>query len=502
MSAMDHAMVFLHPRHNAGRIDPRIFGGFLEHLGRAVYQGVYDPGNPLSDERGFRKDVLEALRRMRMPLVRYPGGNFVSDYNWTDGIGPRERRPKRADFAWRSLEPNEFGTDEFVEWCRALGTAPMIAVNLGTGTAKAAAELVEYCNLGASTYWSDLRAQNGHPSPHAVPVWCLGNEMDGPWQAGHVPAREYAQRARQAAALMKGIDPSIELVLAGSSGRQMPTYLAWDREALEHCWDQVEYISAHRYSRNERSDTPWFLAEGVEIERILQDYRGLLGYMRGVRRSNKNVYVAFDEWNVWYRTRAVRDGGWQRAPSLIEEVYNLEDALVCAQYLNAFIRNADIVKIACIAQIVNVIAPLITRRDGLLIQSIYWPFVQYAEHATGLALSPLVECATYEAGERGQVPVIDVSAAYDQDSGALSVFAVNRRQDGELELQVRLGERRFVHVQEASALTGATPQSQNTWESPDSVRPGKTKASITGDGTFATLTMPPLSSCVLKLLTA
>lgn len=255
----------------AGPIDRRLFGGFLEHLGRAVYGGVYDPGNPLSDDRGFRTDVAGALRALEMPCVRYPGGNFVSNYDWRDGVGPREERPSRPDFAWKTIEPNTFGVDEFAAWCRVVGTEPMMAVNLGTLGPREAADLVEYCNLPGGTHWSDARRANGGADPHGVKLWCLGNEMDGPWQAGHCPAPEYALKARQAARLMRGTDPSIELVLCGSSGRGMATYLEWDRVVLEHCWDEVEYISAHRYSGNREDDTAWFLAEGVEIDRILDD---------------------------------------------------------------------------------------------------------------------------------------------------------------------------------------------------------------------------------------
>ncbi|MDP6715385.1 MAG: alpha-L-arabinofuranosidase C-terminal domain-containing protein, partial [SAR202 cluster bacterium] len=383
------ASVRLDTDHNTGEIDPRIFGGFLEHLGRAVYEGVYDPGNPLSDDDGFRTDVIDALGKLRMPCVRYPGGNFVSNYDWRDGIGPRDQRPSRPDFAWKSVDPNTFGVDEFVAWCRTLNTEPMMAVNLGTlGPAEASA-LVEYCNLESGTSWSDMRRQNGHDAPHGIDMWCLGNEMDGPWQAGHVPAQEYAMRAQQAARLMKGIDPNIELVLCGSSGRGLDTYLEWDRIVLEYCWEDVDYISAHRYSRNTEDDSAWFLAEGVEIERILSDYDGLVKYVRGVKKSDKKVYVSFDEWNVWYKVMQ-RDGGWSVAPHMMEEVYNLEDALICAQYLNAFIRHADLVKIACLAQIVNVIAPILTSSGGLLIQSTFYPFQMFAERAKGVSLIPVV----------------------------------------------------------------------------------------------------------------
>ena len=371
-----------------GAVDPRIFSGFAEHLGRCVYEGMYDPTSPHADENGFRTDVLEALRPLKMPLMRYPGGNFVSNYEWTDGIGPRENRPVRPDYAWKSLESNQFGTDDFMQWCKKAGTAPMMAVNLGTAGAKEAAAWLEYCNLPIGTYWADLRAKNGHAEPYGVKTWCLGNEMDGPWQAGHVPAAEYARRADQAGKLMRGLDPTIELVACGSSHRGMGTYLAYDREVLEYCWNDVAFVSAHRYSNNSRNDTAWFLAEGMEIERIIEDYAGLFDYVRGLKRSQKRVYLSFDEWNVWYKGDAT-EGNWKLAPHLLEEKYNVEDALVCAQYLMAFLRRADVVKVACIAQIVNVIAPILTNTDGLLLQSIYFPFRAIANAASGKSLTPL-----------------------------------------------------------------------------------------------------------------
>ncbi|MDP6824251.1 MAG: alpha-N-arabinofuranosidase [Dehalococcoidia bacterium] len=496
---MSKATITLDPERTAGKIDRRIFSGFLEHLGRAIYEGVYDPGNPLSDERGFRRDVLEAMRSMRMPYVRYPGGNFVSNYDWKDGIGPAARRPVRADFAWQTSEPNIFGTDEFMDWCRAVGTGPMMAVNLGTGTAKSASEMVEYCNHPSGTYWSDLRRSNGHEDPHDVRLWCLGNEMDGPWQAGHVPAAEYALRAEQAGKLMKGVDPTIETVIAGSSGNHMPEYMEWDRVALEYTWDHVDYISAHRYSRNERDDTPWFLAEGVEIDRIIQDYRSLLGYVRAVKKSSRQVYLSFDEWNVWYRKRggAHSKGAWAQAPHLIEEVYNLEDALVVAQYLNAFIRNADIVKLACLAQIVNVIAPVLTRPDGLLYQSIYHPFVRYAELASGDSLTPVVAGPMYRAGDRGEVPALDVSASYDGGGGQTTVFAVNRDPDNPVTATLSVTSRSVSAVDGGWLLTGDDPKAYNDWDAPDRVAPVTCEVSVE-DG-VARVEMPPMSIVVAKL---
>lgn len=493
------AEVHLHAAHTAGPIDERIFGGFLEHLGRAVYEGVYDPGNPngLADEQGFRTDVLDALKPLAMPVVRYPGGNFVSAYDWRDGIGPKDRRPTRPDFAWKSLETNQFGTDEFLAWCKAAGTAPMMAVNLGTDGPRQAAEWVEYCNLGVKTSLTQQRADNGHPDPYGVKLWCLGNEMDGPWQAGHVPAEVYAQRAQAASALMRGIDETIETIICGSSGRGMPTYLDWDRVCLEYCWDHVDYVSAHRYSSNAKGDTPAFLAEGVDIDRHIAEYAGLLDYVRGKRKSDKRVYLSFDEWNVWYRTLGENDGEgrWTAAPPLLEEVYNLEDAVVVAQYLSAFIRRADVVKVACIAQAVNVIAPILTRPDGLVLQTIYHPLRMYRDACRGASLRPAVSCATYAAGHRGTTPVLDAAASHDATAnggaGEVAVYLVNRSTDREVTADVSLaGAGSIDRVVSAEELGGGDVKAANTFDAPDAVTPRPGRAEVVGGRLRVTVPSP------------
>ncbi len=469
---------------NRGVIDPRIFGGFLEHLGRAVYGGVYDPQSPHADRQtGFRLDVIDALKRLRTPAIRYPGGTYVSACDWKDGVGPRESRPRRPDFAWQSIETNQFGVNEFVLWCRQLGTEPMMAVNLGTGGAAEAAQLVEYCNLPGGTLWSDRRRDHGFDQPHAIRLWCLGNEMDGPWQAGHVPAEVYAHRAFAASVLMKGIDPGIKTVACGSSGRGMSTYLEWDRVVLEYCWDKVDFISAHRYSTNERNDTPWFLAEGVEIDQILSDYDGLIRYVGGRKRRPRDVFVSFDEWNVWYRARggSQEQGGWQVAPPLLEEQYNFEDALVAAQYLMAFVRRADLVKVACLAQIVNVIAPIMTRTGGLLLQTIFHPIEMIAAAARGISLQTSLKSPVYRAGPRGDVPAIDVAATHDPAAGEVAVFAVNRDQSGPVTLSVEIADMTMTSLTHAAQLAGHHPKTANTWESPAAVAPTPADATLQGN---------------------
>jgi alpha-N-arabinofuranosidase len=366
-----------------------------------------------------------------------------------------------------------------------------MAVNLGTLGTTAAGELVEYCNLPAGTFWADRRKTHGHPEPYGVKLWCLGNEMDGIWQAGHVPADEYARRAQQAAVMIKGLDPTIQTIACGSSYRGIPTYMHWERTVLEYAFDQIDFISAHRYSNNDRQDSAWFLAEGVEIDRVIEDYAALIGYVRAVKRSNKQIHLSFDEWNVWYKDRG-GDGKWAAAPHLLEEVYNLEDALVCAQYLSSFIRHADTVKIACIAQIVNVIAPVLTRRQGLLIQSIYYPFLLYSQHARGVSLRPAITSSTYRAGERGEVPAIDVSATYDAAARQVSLFLINRNSEKSASVVVQIDDMTIDQVIGAEVMGGGDLKAANTWEHPDTVKPSPAQAIMVNRGLRVHLPAPGL----------
>ena len=385
---MNKTRVIYHKDYEIGAVDPRIFSGFLEHLGRAVYEGVYDPDSPHADENGFRKDVLDALRKMQFTAVRYPGGNFASGYHWQDGIGPKENRPTLRELAWQSLEPNQFGTDEFMQLSSMLGWDPMICANLGNGSIEEAGNWVEYCNSPVGTKFADMRAANGHPDPYGVNVWFLGNEMDGYWQIGYMPADQYALKAQQAAQVMKYTDPSIELVAVGSCKIENPTYLAWDREVLEYIGDYADYISLHRYVRNWNDDTLDYLAVTKSIDRQIEDIDAICRYVQTLRKSKKRAFLCFDEWNIWYRARtaAHKDGQGKFAPHLCEEELNLEDAIIAAGFLNSFIRHADVVKIANLAQPVNAMGAMLTRGDRLLLQSIYYPFLMYSARRDGISL--------------------------------------------------------------------------------------------------------------------
>src|SRR5277367_6392492 len=392
-----------------------VFGSFLEHLGRAIYEGIYDPQSKLSDSNGFRKDVLDEIKKLGVPIIRYPGGNFVSGYDWLDGIGPKANRPAVLDKAWNSMNSNQFGTDEFLAWCRLAGTEPLLGLNLGTGTPEQAAALVEYCNLEKGTRWSDLRRKNGIAEPYKVQNWCLGNEMDGPWQIGHMTATEYGLKAQDAARQMRYVDPTLKLIACGSSGPGMPTYLEWDREVLEQCYEYVDALSLHRYIGNTaeetRGDSANFLAMNLSMEQQITETLAVCDLVRGHKRSPKKLWLSFDEWNVWYRARsgAALNGARQEAPHLLEEIYNLEDALLVGGFINTLLRNADRVKIACLAQLINVIAPIMTNATGMYKQTIYYPYVWGLQYAHGTVLNVLTESPTYEVKGMGDVPYLDVT---------------------------------------------------------------------------------------------
>lgn len=457
---MKQTTLHLHPEFTVDQVDPRVFGGFLEHLGRAVYEGVYHPECEHADERGFRWDVLNALKRLKFTAMRYPGGNFVSGYNWMDGVGPRENRPTKIDLAWQSSDPNQFGTNEFMEMAREMDWTPMMAVNLGTGTPAEARNWLEYCNGTGGSYWADLRRSHGYEDPHNIKLWCLGNEMDGPWQIGHVPARDYAIRAQQTARLMKMCDPEVELVLCGSCATNLPTYMQWDREVLEYCANDVDYISLHSYVGNEAEDTEDFLNCGVAIDKQIEELDAVCAFVQAKLRSKKRVKLSFDEWNVWYRARHGEhlDGRGKFAPHLLEEVYNLEDALVVAQYLNSFVRHADSVKIANLAQIVNVIAPILTRGNEMVLQSIFYPIEMFASRQTGTSLrtsvqGPMLETKNYKA------PQVDASAILN--GRELSVFLVNRSTTETTDVRVELAGRKVVSRNSAEIVTGTDPKAAN-----------------------------------------
>ena len=495
---MQKTRIVLDPHYTIAQVDPRIFGGFLEHLGRCVYQGVYQPGAPSADENGFRKDVLGALRGLNMTVMRYPGGNFASGYHWMDGVGPQDQRPTMRELAWQSIEPNRFGTHEFLQLARIMDWAPMLTVNLGTGTPEEARNWVEYCNSPTGTRYADLRVKNGLKDPCQVRLWCLGNEMDGSWQLGRVPVDQYAILARQAAQMMKETDLNIETVACGSSTMRSQSYMEWDRTVLEYIGPYADYISLHRYADNPKKNTANFLAITHTIDQRIEHMDVVCRVVQAKTRSKKRHYLCFDEWNVWYRTTVPENtnGRGKFAPPLLEEQYNLEDALVVAGFLNSFIRHADSVKIANIAQIVNVIAPILTRDEEFLLQSIYYPFAMVSARREGVAIQPVVIGPSYESLDYGRVNEIDTSAILGD--GVLHAFVTNRNLSESAEVEIDPAGEMIQSILSAEVIYGSDAWDQNTFENPHKIVNRPLQTGVVRDGK-AILHLPPLSFAAVTL---
>ena len=467
-------------------VDNRLYSSFIEHLGRAVYSGIYEPGHPEADENGFRRDVIDLIRELKVPVVRYPGGNFVSCYRWEDGVGPRERRPMRLDAAWRTLESNAFGLDEAALWAKTAGTDLMMAVNLGTRGLQDAVNLLEYCNIDAPSKYAAMRKENGHSDPYGIKLWCLGNEMDGTWQTGHKTPQEYARIAAETGRAMKRIDPSIELVACGSSGSSMRTFPEWERIVLTEAYDTVDYISMHQYYDNYDGDTSSFLASNVDLDRFIRSVITAADYAKAVTRSSKTIGISLDEWNVWYHVRredekALADMQRTEAPPRCDEIYNTEDALVVGCMLITMLRHAERVRIACMAQLVNVIAPIMTRRGGgAWRQTIFYPFLHSSLYGRGTVLEEAVSSPLYSCSKYGDVPYLESVAILSEDEEEVTIFAVNRSLDEDMELSVDLRGFGDCSLIEHIELRNDDLKAINT-EEKENVRPiVRTDSSFTG----------------------
>ena len=474
---MTTATLTLDPAYRVGRVDRRLFGSFVEHMGRCVYQGLYEPDHPTADAQGFRGDVLELVRELAPTMVRYPGGNFVSGYRWEDGTGPLEDRPRRLDLAWRAIEPNLVGVDEFVGWCHAAEVEPMMAVNLGTRGVREAVELLEYCNHPEGTRLSDLRRSNGSQKPHDIRVWCLGNELDGPWQIGQKTAAEYGRLAVETAHAMRRVDPRVELVACGSSNTQMSTFAEWEATVLAECYDVVDHVSLHHYVDPTGRDLATHLASGTELDRAIDDIVATADHVGARRKSRRRLGVAVDEWNVWYQAAFGGEASldWSENRPLIEDTYDIADAVVVGSLLVALLRHADRVQIACQAQLVNVIAPIRTETGGpAWRQTIFHPFAQAAAHACGevLRVEPVV--ATYDTAEHGDVPLLDATATLDDETGALTLLLVNRSTSESVDLTAVMQafpDHRITEATELAATASGDTNPTNTATAPDAVSP-------------------------------
>ncbi len=493
-----------HREYKISRIDDRVYGSFLEHLGRAVYTGIYEPDHATADKNGMRGDVIDLVRELNTPIVRYPGGNFVSAYDWMDGIGPKEDRPTRLDLAWHTSESNEVGIHEFADWCEAVGTEMMLAVNLGSRGLQEAREFVEYVNHPGGTYLSDLRKKNGRADPWNCRLWCLGNEMDGPWQIGHKTADEYGRVASETAKAIRAFDRDLELVVCGSSHSNMPTYPDWEATVLDHTYDDIDHISLHMYFRNPEKDTASFLALNAKLEDYIGTVAGIIDFVKAKKRSKKQVTISFDEWNVWYHSstqdRSILDGDeWPLAPRLLEDIYNFEDVLQVGCALNTFIRRSDVVKIACIAQLVNVIAPIMTDPAGnAWRQTIYWPFYFASKYGRGTAMALSVNSPGYDVDFADNVPYVDASSVLNEEEDILTLFLVNRHLEDSADTVIDLSSFGKGQVVAHHVIKHDDLEAVNTSDNPDNVAPEQGKGAKI-DGTQLELSIPALSYHVVRI---
>jgi len=502
---MPAARLTIDPAFTIGGVNRRLFGAFVEHLGRCVYDGLYEPGHPAADAEGFRTDVIDLVKELGVSTIRYPGGNFVSGFRWEDSVGPRDQRPRRLDLAWHSTETNEIGLHEFASWLEKVGSDLMLALNLGTRGTLEALDLLEYTNIASGSSWSDLRIANGRESAFGVGMWCLGNEMDGPWQLGHRSADDYGKLASQTAKAMRQLDPSVELVVCGSSGAHMPTFGEWERTVLTHSYEDVDYISCHAYYEEKNGDLASFLASAVDMDHFIESVVATADHVKAVNGSDKTINISFDEWNVWYIDRYQNvdriEGidNWPVAPRLLEDVYSVADAVVFGNLLISLMRHADRVTSASLAQLVNVIAPIMTEPGGpAWRQTTFFPFALTSRLATGEALEVRLETETYRTEAYGEVGLVDAVATYDANDGSTAVFLVNRSQHEAAEVTIDVRALGAVRVLGAETLSDDDVTATNTLENPNRVGMRSNSTPVVA-GDEVTITLPPVSWTALSL---
>ena len=474
-----------------GKVDDKVFGSFVEHLGRCVYTGIYEPTHPQADEFGFRNDVANLVKELGVTVIRYPGGNFVSNYRWEDGVGPVNERPVRLDMAWRSLERNEIGVNEFSSWCRRIGVEPMMTVNLGTRGIQPALDLLEYCNHPSGTYMSDLRVKHGYAQPHNIKYWCLGNEMDGEWQVGHKTPDEYGFLAASTARAMHMFDPELKLVSCGSSHTFMDTFPDWEAATLSHTYDVTDFISLHQYFDNFADDPADFLAKSQETDRFIRTVVSVCDYIKAKKRSKKDMMLSFDEWNLWYHSKAHDDDmmankPWTEAPNLLEDIYTFEDALVAGCMLITFLKHADRVKMACIAQLVNVIAPIMTEKGGgVCRQTTFYPFRDVAAFGKGESLNVFCDSPKYDSKNYCDVPYVETAVVRNEENGDITIFAVNRNLEEAVEADFFLRGFEDYAVKEHIVLENDNLKAANTVTEPFNVIPAARSNSVADNGNGA-----------------
>ena len=490
----------INPKRVLGSIDPKIYGHFLEHFHRQIYGGVFDPTSPFADDDGLRTDVIEALRAIRVPILRWPGGCFVSSYNWKKAVGPV--RTPVYDKAWRVEDPNTFGTDEFIRLCRKIGCEPYICTNAGTGTAEEMSDWVEYCNLEHEGEYARLRIANGHPEPYNVKYWSIGNENYGFWEIGAKKSGEWSHFVTESAKMMRHVDPGLQLSAASLDDPD------WNLKLLQQAGDQLRWLSIHDYWDTIHEVYKPASYEGAMGLTALLDskIRKIRGTLTMLGLADR-IKIAFDEWNLrsWHHPNIHRnlEAGTSRELYVTPQdrndtnsTYTTADSVFAACFLNTCIRNCDMVKMANFAPAVNTTGVLFTHANGIVRRSTYYVFLLLANLMGNQAVDLWTEDAPVETINGTQIPLLDLTAAMRTRDGALTISAANKHDCLPQELVLQLG----CHEGTRAVLHCVTGESRDAYNDIDREQVSiHTQALPMERGTLR-LTLPPHSANLIEIL--
>lgn len=496
------AVVTVDPTVIDGVLDQRVFGGLVEHVGRSIYGGVTRSVNGLFPPELVRQDVLDALRDMRVSVVRWPGGNFASGYDWRDGVGPVDQRPVRSNLSWLEEEPNTFGTNEFLAWAAELGAEPYLVVNMGSGSIDLAQAWVEYCNGSGNTYWANLRRSHGREEPYGVRYWGLGNEMYGEWQIGQMDVHEYVKKAREFSKVMLWTDPDIELVSCGRDGIS-----DWDRVVIEELAEYVRWHSIHVYTGS--TDYWTNVLSPHHVARAVRNVSSIIERVRYVKRLPHRIHVALDEWNVAYRT--MDEVGWRdHFRAALDERYNLSDTVAVSTFLTTFVKLHRELRMANLGQLINALGALVTNEEQVLRQGIYHAFALFSRNAQefvtpvtvhsrqkDLPVSEEVGPRTFRIGDLGPFDVLDAAATVNVHGDELAVWLVNRDPASPTRVEVRTQGRAIRNPSRMELLRGPEPDAVNSFRHPDQIT--VEYVSINSDGERLHLEIPPCGVAAVRL---
>ncbi|MEP6951034.1 MAG: alpha-L-arabinofuranosidase C-terminal domain-containing protein [Ginsengibacter sp.] len=476
-----------------GEIDRNIYGVFMEPIhfnGRrmglpdsvefnTLYGNLYDPSSPLANEDGFRKDYIDALKELKVTNMRWPGGNFLMGYDWKDGIGPKDQRPVRINLAWGGKDNNHVGTDEWMKLNKAIGSENVVGVNLGLGSILDAAYWVEYCNYKGGTYYSDMRAKNGHPAPYNVKIWDLGNEVDGlPWELGHKNAEDYVETAREAAKAMRSVDNTIKLVGSGSSYYETTgKWIDWNKTVLEGIGDKVNYLSIHRYWEGGSPDKYYtYMGDGaMDFDGKIRLVSEQIATAKAKMGFKNTIYLSVDEWGTFSR--------------------NFMGVLPIAQCLNSFVRYADVVKMANFTMATSLLSS--DPKKGTFKSPVFYTFKLFSNNCLGNSVDTYVACDTFSTEQYKGIPYLDVTTVYSKESKTVFINVVNRNEDKAIATNITSNSGDFSGKAEASVINSEDLKAPFSFDNQSQYLPVTKSVKVSGNK--LSFSFPPHSFTQIKV---